>query len=227
MVINSTPACDPTIVAKAIDDLLSAQDLATLQLLPPKWRHTLSADEQRELVAQLLGHVRIERILKLVDANRLHEDNPEFKAFVGLDARVEGDRCAWAIGELLFCTMLSGRVLQLSERIPGVQYTESEHNAAFLRLCQRVVRSMAVPAIESLSPAECMRLASSRFADPRLLLELAKSDNADVRLAVAKNGHTDFDTLKTLSNDPNADVRAAAIDNQHHARTISSGGFIP
>lgn len=76
--------------------------------------------------------------------------------------------------------------------------------------------------LETLPPAERVRLASAPDADPRLLRELAKAPEVEVRLAVAGNLRTTLRTIKNvLIDDPNEEVRDAAIKNSYHARTIS------
>jgi hypothetical protein len=212
---------------KPIEELLNAEDYETLHSLPTKWHKTLSCEQKRDLVANLLGHVRSERLLKLKDADKLNigprldpsKGTPENKLFVRYDFLTEGGRCTWAISEILYCT--------LPVKSFGMTYSQADLDAGFLRTCQRVIRSMTILPIESLAPTECARQASMADADPRLLEELAKNPNTDVRLAVAKNRHTPFEILKQLiKNDLDENVRQAAADNNKHARSIESV-FIP
>ena len=66
-----------------------------------------------------------------------------------------------------------------------------------------------------------VHVASPADSDPRLLRELAKASEVEVRLAVARNLYTAYFTLKRrLLKDPDADVRDAASKNLRHARRM-------
>ena len=219
-----------TTVKKCTEELFAAKDYATMESLPRQWRKTLSAEVQREIVAELLGCVSSSRSLQLdspesvailprvpFDPNKTLPDSFwKEKTLVYEDILTEGGRSIWAIQKLLLITP--------EPPFGWRAWPKPLSPSPVSSLCQRIIRVMAMPEwarLETLPPAERVRLASSPDADPFLLRELARAPEVEVRLAVARNLRTTLRTIKNvLINDPNEEVRDAAIKNSYHARSI-------
>ena len=208
-------------VKGSIEELFAAKDYAALEAIPRRWRKTLPPDVQRELVVQLLAKVESEQplALELPDHVAIRYGRPARTdsadvVLVAENLLAEGGRSVWAIRELLLISPYN-----------QIDPPEVDIPPLAIELSQQVIRAMAMPdwaRFEALSLEERARLASSADSDPRLLRELAKSPEVEVRLAVAKNLFTAYSTLKRrLLKDPDARVRDAARKNLYHARAIA------
>ena len=207
-------------VKASIEELFAAKDYAALEAIPRTWRKTLPPDVQRELVVQLLAKVESEQplALELPDHVAIRYIQPARTdsadvVVVTENLLAEGGRSVWAIRELLLISPYN-----------EIDPPELRRPPLAIELSQQVIRAMAMPEwarFEALSLEERVRLASSADSDPRLLRELAKAPEVEVRLAVAKNLFTAYSTVKRrLLKDPDADVRDAARKNLRNARCM-------
>ncbi len=222
-------------VKQCIERLLTVEDYTTLESLPRTWRRTLSAEVQRELVAQLFGYIPSKRPLSLqlpdnvvirdAQPSRTKPADSEHIVLIAENILTEGGRAEWAIRELLLVTttFTHGNALEWSlvpspPRVTGAP-------ASLVVLARDVIRAMTMPVwsrLETLTVAERVRLALSPDADPRLLRELATAPEAEVRLAVAKNVRASLKTVARLAQDADPNVRRIAKKNLTYSRVLFS-----
>lgn len=201
------------VAEEAYQALFAVRTADEINRLAQQWANNFSLIELDDFLhlcwEQMTSTVSVERPLEYMTIHH--------------DLNIRGGRCAWIFEQLTHCQLppITGQSDQnVLASARGLAFEQIINIQKKQRATERLLVKAAIPQ----NKEEKLRLANNPTTIQSVLMALADDQDAEVRLAVAKNPQA-FPRLRNLTEDSDERVREAALQNLQHARMPTKADF--